>query len=190
MQIIYIPSLFCAEEDVVDDAVPDIDPYELMEAVDILHKIPKDFYEKCEAKKWQERKEALEAVEALVANPKIEPGDFADLVRALKKIIAKDTNILCVTLAGKCIAGLAAGLKKKFSPYAVSCIGTILEKFKEKKANVVAAMRSAIDASYEAVSCENVLLTLYSFSVLLILLLSYVDKSRSDSRRCHPGATK
>jgi hypothetical protein len=39
-----------------------------------------------EAKKWQERKEALEAVEVLVKNPKLEAGDYADLVKALKKV--------------------------------------------------------------------------------------------------------
>ena len=39
-----------------------------------------------EAKKWQERKEALEAVEALTKNPKLENGDYGDLVRALKKV--------------------------------------------------------------------------------------------------------
>lgn len=39
-----------------------------------------------EAKKWQERREVLEAVEALTKNPKLENGDFGDLVRALKKV--------------------------------------------------------------------------------------------------------
>lgn len=39
-----------------------------------------------EAKKWQERKAALEAVEALTKNPKLENGDYGDLVRALKKV--------------------------------------------------------------------------------------------------------
>lgn len=39
-----------------------------------------------EAKKWQERKEALEAIEALTKNPKLENGDYGDLVRALKKV--------------------------------------------------------------------------------------------------------
>lgn len=52
--------------------------------------MPKDFYEKIEAKKWQERKEALEAVEALVKTPKLENGDYGDLVRALKKVIKKN----------------------------------------------------------------------------------------------------
>lgn len=68
------------------DAVPDIDPYELLEPVDILSQLPKDFYEKCEAKKWQERKEAMDALEQLVANPKLQTGDYGDLVRALKKV--------------------------------------------------------------------------------------------------------
>lgn len=48
--------------------------------------MPKDFFEKIEAKKWQERKEALESLEVLVKAPKLENGDYGDLVRALKKV--------------------------------------------------------------------------------------------------------
>ena len=40
-----------------------------------------------EAKKWQERKEMLEIVEGLATkNPKLLPGEYGDLVRALKKV--------------------------------------------------------------------------------------------------------
>lgn len=40
-----------------------------------------------EAKKWQERKEMLEAIEKLVTdNQKLLPGEYGDLVRALKKV--------------------------------------------------------------------------------------------------------
>lgn len=70
----------------------------------------------------------------------------------LSQIIAKDTNVMVIAEAGKCLAGLANGLKKKFSPYALACVPTILEKFKEKKQNVVTAMREAIDAIYPSVS--------------------------------------
>lgn len=59
---------------------------------------------------------------------------------------------MVIAVAGKCMTGLANGLKKKFSPYALACIPTILEKFKEKKQNVVTAMREAIDAIYPSVS--------------------------------------
>jgi cytoskeleton-associated protein 5 len=135
-----------------DEVSPDIDPYDLLDPVDILSKLPKDFYEKCEAKKWQERKEAMEALDVLLGNPKLETGDYSDLIRMLKKIISKDNNVVVVALAGKCLAGLANGLKRKFSPYAASCVSTVLEKFKEKKANVLTAMRDAIDACFAAVS--------------------------------------
>ncbi|PKU35108.1 cytoskeleton-associated protein 5 [Limosa lapponica baueri] len=105
-------------DDDEEEAVPQVDAYELLEAVEILSKLPKDFYEKIEAKKWQERKEALEAVEVLVKNPKLESGDYADLVKVLKKVVGKDTNVMLVALAAKCLAGLATGLRKKFGQYA------------------------------------------------------------------------
>lgn len=33
-------------------------------------------------------------------------------------MIGKDANVMLVTLAAKCVAGLAAGLRKKFGTYA------------------------------------------------------------------------
>ena len=71
---------------VEEGGAPDIDPYELLEPVDILSKLPKDFYEKLEAKKWQERKEAVDSLELLLQTPKLESGDYGDVVRALKKV--------------------------------------------------------------------------------------------------------
>lgn len=71
---------------VEEGGAPDIDPYELLEPVDILSKLPKDFYEKLEAKKWQERKEAVDSLELLLQAPKLESGDYGDVVRALKKV--------------------------------------------------------------------------------------------------------
>ncbi|KAM3919905.1 cytoskeleton-associated protein 5 isoform 1-T1 [Leptodactylus fuscus] len=143
-------------DDGEDEVVPQVDAYELLEAVEILSKLPKDFYDKIEAKKWQERKEALEAVEVLVKNPKIEAGDFADLVKALKKVVGKDTNVMLVALAAKCLAGLASGLRKKFGSYAVHVVPTILEKFKEKKPQVVQALQEAIDAIFLTTTLQNI----------------------------------
>ncbi|CAJ0916923.1 unnamed protein product [Ranitomeya imitator] len=80
-----------------DEVVPQVDAYELLEAIEILAKLPKDFYDKIEAKKWQERKEALEAVEILVKNPKLEAGDYGDLVRALKKVNGVASSYLNLT---------------------------------------------------------------------------------------------
>ncbi|XP_071974868.1 cytoskeleton-associated protein 5 isoform X3 [Engystomops pustulosus] len=139
-----------------DEAVPQVDAFELLEAVEILSKLPKDFYDKIEAKKWQERKEALEALELLVKNPKLEPGDYNDVVRALKKVVGKDTNVMLVALAAKCLAGLASGLRKKFGSYAGHVVPTILEKFKEKKPQVVQALQEAIDAIFLTTTLQNI----------------------------------
>ncbi|XP_069384219.1 cytoskeleton-associated protein 5 isoform X4 [Paralichthys olivaceus] len=139
----------------VEDTVAAVDPYELLEAVEILSKMPKDFYDKIEAKKWQERKEALEAVEILTKKPKLENGDYGDLVRALKKVVGKDANVMLVSLAAKCLAGLASGLRKKFGTYAGQVVPTILEKFKEKKPQVVQALQEAIDAIFLTTTLQN-----------------------------------
>ncbi|KAM8940030.1 cytoskeleton-associated protein 5 isoform 2-T2 [Pelodytes ibericus] len=145
-----------AGEECEEEVVPQVDAYELLEAVEILSKLPKDFYDKIEAKKWQERKEALEAVEVLVKNPKLEAGDYADLVRALKKVVGKDTNVMLVALAAKCLACLATGLRKKFGSCAGLVVPTILEKFKEKKPQVVLALQEAIDAIFLTTTLQNI----------------------------------
>ncbi|KAM6973183.1 cytoskeleton-associated protein 5 [Aplochiton taeniatus] len=144
-----------ADGDDDDDGPVQVDAYELLEAVEILSKLPKDFYDKIEAKKWQERKEALEALEILAKNPKLENGEYGDLVRALKKVIGKDANVMLVTLAAKCLAGLAAGLRKKFGTYSGLVVPTILEKFKEKKPQVVQALQEAIDAVFLTTTLQN-----------------------------------
>ncbi|CAH0561277.1 unnamed protein product [Brassicogethes aeneus] len=137
--------------------VVEIDPYELAEPVDILSKLPPDFYEKVESNKWQERKEVMEVVENLLKTPKLKKGDYGDLVRAFQKIIQKDSNVVVVALGGRCMAMLAAGLKKRFQQYAVLCVPDLLEKFKEKKPNVLAAIRDAIDAVYLSTTLEAIL---------------------------------
>lgn len=106
------------EADGDNDNVADIDPMDLIDPVDILSKLPKDFYEKLEEKKWQLRKESLEALEVQLQNPKLANGDYGDVVKALKKVISKDTNVVLVAMAGKSLAALARGLNKKFTPYA------------------------------------------------------------------------
>lgn len=70
-----------------DEASAEIDPLDFVQPVDILPKLPKDFYEKLESKKWQERKEALDCLEQLLSNtPKLESAEYGDLIRAIKKV--------------------------------------------------------------------------------------------------------
>jgi hypothetical protein len=143
-----------AEEE-EEDAGAD-DPYDLIDPVDILAKIPKNFYELVEEKKWQLRKEALDALLPLTQTSKILNGDFNDVVRVLKKFIAKDTNVMLVALAAQCMAGLAKGLRGNFKNPALQCLPACLEKFKEKKINVLTGLRDAVDAFYPVLNVEGI----------------------------------
>lgn len=64
------------------------------------------------------------------------------------------------------MAGLAAGLKKRFQPYAIACLSSILEKFREKKQNVVQALREAADAIFLSVSINISNFILVYFTIL------------------------
>ena len=61
-----------------------------------------------------------------------------------------------VVVAAKCIAGIANGLRKEFSKYSSVCIGSLMERFKEKKQNVVDALREALDAVYPSTNLEAI----------------------------------
>jgi len=73
---------------VLDEDTYEVDDVEeTIEPVNILCQLNKDFYEKLEAKKWQERKEAIDMLEEILSKAlKIESGEYGDLVRALKKV--------------------------------------------------------------------------------------------------------
>ena len=64
----------------------------------------------------------------------------------------KDANVMVVASAAKCVGFLATGLQKKFTQYAAMITPAILDKFKEKKQNVLAALRDAIDACFLTVT--------------------------------------
>ncbi|XP_050054425.1 protein mini spindles-like isoform X3 [Aphis gossypii] len=155
MQAAKIVEEEAANEDEDTYEVDDVE--ETIEPVNILCQLNKDFYEKLEAKKWQERKEAIDMLEGILSKAlKIESGDYGDLVRALKKIITKDSNVVIVGIAAKCMALLANGLKKQFETYASACMPSLLEKFKEKKQNIVLPLRDAVDAIYLSMTLESI----------------------------------
>ncbi|XP_062513637.1 cytoskeleton-associated protein 5-like isoform X2 [Corticium candelabrum] len=138
-------------------AVTPVDPHDLVDAVEVLSKLPADFYENVANPKWQIRKEVLDNLLTCVQQPKLESGDYSELVRALRQVISKDTNVMIVTVAGRCVESLARGLRKNFQPYATAITVAMLDKFKEKKQNVVSALRDAVDAVYQTTSLAALL---------------------------------
>ena len=49
--------------------------------------------------KWKERKEALEAIVPLAQSPKLEPGDYGELVKVLRKV--SEYTCTCMSRHGR-----------------------------------------------------------------------------------------
>lgn len=119
------------------------DEYDSAEAVDVV--IPSNFMTDVVEAKWSVRKDALEGLFKVLDVPKIQNSDFGPTVGALVKVVGKDTNVLNVAYAAKCLGALANGLRNGFGQHASTVLTTLLTKFKEKKANVVEALSNAAD---------------------------------------------
>jgi hypothetical protein len=120
-------------------------------AINVLAKVPKDFYERLASSKWKDRKEALDELQTAINHPKLEDGQYSDLCAAFAKCM-KDANIAVVTVAANCVEILAKGLRKSFSRYRGTVMGPMQERLKEKKQSVTDAIAAALDAVFAATS--------------------------------------
>ncbi|KAG0348125.1 Microtubule-associated protein, microtubule dynamics during spindle orientation [Podila humilis] len=130
-----------------DEDMAEVDAFDLAEPIDVNAKMESNFYELLASKKWQERKEALDALLVLCKSPKISDGNYSELVGALGKRMA-DTNINIVIVAANCLEGLAAGLRANFNRYRQSVAGLVMDRLKERKVTVVEALSGALNAMY------------------------------------------
>lgn len=132
----------------------EIDVFDLAEPQDVLKGIPGNFYESLGSSKWKDRKEAVEALYALVNVPRIKDGDFNEINRSLAKCM-KDANIAVVTQAAQCIELLAKGLRKSYGKYRSVVMQPIMDRLKEKKAAVQDALGAALDQVFLATSLTD-----------------------------------
>lgn len=139
------------------DEAQSMDPYDLIDAVDVLSKIPDDLSAKVSVTKWKERVEALTEVDEVLKKViKLADDDYTDLVRTLAKCI-KDVNVQVVTLAANCIEYIAKGLRQRFQRYHTIVLNPLLERLKEKKQSVLDALNGALDATFQSASLSDVL---------------------------------
>ncbi len=131
---------------------PAIDAREFVEEVDILPKIPQDFHAQMNSSKWKDRKEALDAtLDVVKASIKIKDEGIGELLRALAKRMT-DANVMCVIAAANIIGGIAKGVGQPFSKYKSIVMPPMIERFKERKANVVEAISNGLDEVFATVS--------------------------------------
>ncbi|KAF8467638.1 armadillo-type protein [Kalaharituber pfeilii] len=140
----------------------EIDAYDLSEPVNVLSKLPPEFYTNMSSSKWKERKEALDALFPLVNVPRIKDDDYKDLIAVLAKAM-KDANIAVVTVAANCIESTAKGLRAAFLKHKAVVLSPILERLKEKKQSVVDALSAALDGVFMATSLTDCLEEILEF---------------------------
>lgn len=153
-------------EDMGDDDGADepaeVDAFDLAEPQDVLSKVPASFHDNLASSKWKDRKEALEALYAVLNVPRIKDGDFGEINRGLAKCM-KDANIAVVTQAAQCIEVLAKGLRKSYGKYRSIVMAPIMERLKEKKQSVSDALGAALDQVFLATSLSECLEDILSF---------------------------
>ncbi|PNH12606.1 Protein MOR1 [Tetrabaena socialis] len=122
---------------VQEELPPQADPYDYAEPKKVLGELKHDvFWDKLEEKKWTERRDALLLLKSLADTPRIASGDYGDVIRELRKLVSKDSNVVVVAEAINCCGLLAKGLRKEFASAARNMAGQLLEKLKEKNSNV------------------------------------------------------
>ncbi|KAG6890724.1 hypothetical protein C0995_005097 [Termitomyces sp. Mi166 len=137
----------------------DLDPRALAEPVDIVPKIPPSLQTALKSTKWKERKEALdELLTLLTSTPRIkEASELGELTKCLASRVSGDANINCVMVASSCIEELAKGLMFSFGRYREGVIPSMLERLKERKANVTDAIGTALDAVFVTTTLSDVI---------------------------------
>lgn len=138
------------------------DAFDLAEPVDVLSKVPKDFHENLASTKWKERKEALDALYAVVNVDRIKEGHFDEILQDLAKSM-KDANIAVVTVAANCIDVLAKGLRKGFAKYRGRVMSPVMERLKEKKQAVADALGQALDSVFGSTGLTDCLEDILEF---------------------------
>lgn len=143
--------------EMTDVIAPQVDPFDLLEPVDVVSKFPGDLSSRMASSKWKDRVEALEEVhEVLAKTPKIKPDDFTEFMRILAKVFSKDANVQVVQIGAECVTYLAHGLKKDFRYHAL-VVTPLIERLKEKKPSVADALNGALDAVFDIVGLSDIL---------------------------------
>ena len=140
----------------------EVDAFDLSEPVDVLSKVPKDFHDMMASSKWKDRKDALDALYAVLNVPRIKDGQFDDIARVLAKSM-KDANIAVVTVAANCINLLAKGLRSSFAKYRSTVMSPIMERLKEKKQSVADALGQALDSVFSSTNLSECLEEILEF---------------------------
>lgn len=86
-----------------------------------------------------------------------EAPELGDLAKSLATRVQGDANINCVMVAAQCVEALAKGVPGAFGKYREAVVPPMLERLKERKANVTDIIGAALDAVFKTVSSQTFL---------------------------------
>ncbi|OAF69892.1 Cytoskeleton-associated protein 5 [Intoshia linei] len=135
-----------------------IDTFELLPSVDILSKLPKNFFAELESKNWKERQTQLQLLESLLKDvAKIDQdADYKELFSALKLVLEKEKTVALFILSSKILKSMGVCLKTNIQQHSVDIIQLALLRLKEKKFTIVNAMTECLDEHYKHVQLEAI----------------------------------
>lgn len=135
----------------------ELDPRAFAEEVDIVPSLPSGLSTALASSKWKERKEVLDDLATvLTSTPRIKDApELGDVVKGLAGRMG-DANINCVIAAAVCMEALAKGMMGAFARFREAVVPPMLERLKERKANVTDAIGLALDAIFITVSLKPI----------------------------------
>jgi cytoskeleton-associated protein 5 len=122
-----------------------IDIYEMADAKDVFGKYGEKWCNSVLAmEKWTEKKAALEEINKELDYPKLAEKSAGELVTLAKRLII-DSNVQVMLQSMKLVGLLAKGQRKYFDHYAKQFLPTLLQKFKDKKTQVIQETHTTLD---------------------------------------------
>lgn len=122
-----------------------IDIYEMADAKDIFTKYGEKWCNGVLAmEKWVEKKAALEELNKEADYPKLAEKSAAEIIGMAKRLI-NDSNVQVMLQTVKLIGLLAKGQRKYFDNYARQFLPLLLQKFKDKKTQVLQETHAGLD---------------------------------------------
>ena len=104
--------------------------------------------------KWVEKKQALEELNKEADYPKLAEKSAIELVTLAKRLI-NDSNVQVMLQTMKLIGLLAKGQRKYFDNYAKQFLSVLLQKFKDKKTQVLQETHSTLDNLMFSITLEH-----------------------------------
>ena len=133
-----------------------LDPYDIADPVDIFHRFSESWSERVLAQqKWSDKKQMLEDLAKAASVPKLAPTGHYHINTMLKRLL-NDNNVNVMLTAIRIYGLLAKGLRKHFAPTAKSIAPFILQKFREKKTQVVEETYKTFDMLFYSISLDDI----------------------------------